>query len=72
MDNNPKPETRNPERVVQLRKPHACGGNSFEIVQMGPEVVLRCLKCRSIVRMARERFYRASKRSGAVKGPVLE
>jgi hypothetical protein len=47
-------------RTVTMKKPHACGGTEFAILKMGPEVTLRCLTCTSLVRMKRERFYRAS------------
>ncbi len=31
--------------VVRLRKPHPCGGFDWEIVRLGADIGLRCLKC---------------------------
>ena len=27
------------------KKPHACGGNEWQIVRLGADVKLKCLKC---------------------------
>ncbi len=52
---------RNTGTSISLRKKHPCGGDSFKVVQMGPEVVLKCEKCGSIVRLERNKFDRALK-----------
>lgn len=31
--------------VVRLRKPHPCGGSDWEVVRLGADIGLRCLKC---------------------------
>jgi len=31
--------------VVRLRKPHPCGGTDWEVVRLGGDIGLRCLKC---------------------------
>lgn len=31
--------------VVQLRKPHPCGGFEWEIVRLGADIRLRCGEC---------------------------
>lgn len=34
-----------PGDVVQLKKPHPCGSDSFEIIRVGGIVRLKCLGC---------------------------
>jgi len=46
------------ESKVTLKKPHPCGSNEFIVIQMGIEVVLKCFKCSSFVRINKERFDR--------------
>ncbi len=31
--------------VVRLRKSHPCGGSDWEVVRLGADIGLRCLKC---------------------------
>lgn len=31
--------------VVQLRKPHPCGGSDWEVVRLGADIRLRCRGC---------------------------
>jgi hypothetical protein len=31
--------------VVQLRKPHACGGDTWRVVRLGADIGLRCETC---------------------------
>lgn len=31
--------------VVQLRKPHPCGEDRWEVVRTGADIGLRCLRC---------------------------
>ncbi len=31
--------------VVQLRKPHPCGSDRWEVVRIGADIGLRCLGC---------------------------
>ena len=30
---------------IKARKPHACGGDEWQIVRTGADVKLKCLKC---------------------------
>lgn len=30
---------------VELRKPHACGGATWQVVRVGVDIGLRCLQC---------------------------
>ena len=41
---------------VQLRKPHPCGGDEWEIYRVGADIGLRCLSCNRRVLLARSLF----------------
>ena len=38
---------------VRLRKPHACGGFEWEVVRLGADIRIRCLRCDRRVLMSR-------------------
>ncbi|HUT19276.1 MAG TPA: DUF951 domain-containing protein [Anaerolineae bacterium] len=42
--------------VVRLRKQHPCGGFEWEIVRIGADIGLRCLKCRRRVLVPRSKI----------------
>ena len=44
--------------VVELKKPHPCGANEWEILGLGVGVKLRCGGCGHIVRIPRARLER--------------
>jgi len=46
---------------VTLKKKHPCGSSEFIVIQMGIEVVLKCEKCGSFVRLAKDKFERSLK-----------
>ena len=39
--------------VVRLRKVHPCGGFDWEVVRLGADIGIRCLRCRRRVLMPR-------------------
>ena len=47
--------------VVQLRKVHPCGGYEWEVVRLGADIGLRCVKCRRRVLLERRVFERRLK-----------
>jgi hypothetical protein len=47
--------------VVRLRKAHPCGGHEWEIVRVGADIGIRCLKCRRRVLLERHDFERRLK-----------
>ncbi len=55
------PDLASIEDRVTLKKMHPCGSNEFIIIQMGMEVVLKCEKCGSFVRLAKDKFERSKK-----------
>jgi len=38
---------------VELKKPHPCGANRWEIVRLGMDIKLRCVQCGRFVVLAR-------------------
>jgi hypothetical protein len=47
--------------VVRLRKAHPCGSYEWEVVTVGAEIGLKCLKCQRRVLLARDVFGRRVK-----------
>ena len=39
--------------TVRLKKPHPCGGFEWEVVRLGADIGLRCLRCERRALMAR-------------------
>ena len=31
--------------IVEMKKPHPCGTNNFQIVRMGADIKIRCTNC---------------------------
>lgn len=46
---------------VRLRKPHPCGGFDWEIVRLGADIGLVCLKCQHRVLLTRRELARRMK-----------
>jgi len=44
--------------VVRTRKTHPCGGDQWEIVRLGADIGLRCLRCDRKVLMPRSKLER--------------
>ena len=47
--------------VVRLRKKHPCGGDEWEVVRIGADIRIRCLKCQRHVLLERSTFERRVK-----------
>ncbi len=56
--------------VVQLRKMHPCGGDTWRIVRLGADIGLRCQTCERRVLLPRSRLERRIKRFVS-RGPQL-
>ena len=39
--------------VVRLRKPHPCGGYEWQVVKLGADIGIKCLKCHHRVLLER-------------------
>lgn len=48
--------------IVEMKKPHACQTNSWEIIRMGMDIKIRCQHCQHIVMMSRRDFERKMKK----------
>jgi hypothetical protein len=48
--------------IVQMRKSHPCGGDSWRIVRLGAEIGIRCLTCNRKVLLPRSTFERRVKK----------
>lgn len=47
--------------TVITRKTHACGCNEWEIVRVGADYKLKCLKCQHVVMLTSDKFHKAVK-----------
>ncbi|NJM06524.1 DUF951 domain-containing protein [Candidatus Gracilibacteria bacterium] len=50
------------EDLVQMRKPHACGGDTWRVFRLGAEIGIRCTTCERKVLLQRSEFERRIKR----------
>jgi hypothetical protein len=50
-----------PGDVVRLRKAHPCGSYEWEVVRVGSDIGLKCLKCQRRVFLERSVFERRVK-----------
>jgi hypothetical protein len=55
--------------TVQLRKKHPCGGYEWEVVRVGADIGIKCLKCQHRVLLERAVFERRLK-AFISRGPV--
>ncbi len=44
--------------VVRLKKKHPCGGYEWQVVRLGADIGIRCLKCQRQVLLERDVFER--------------
>ena len=47
--------------LVEMKKPHPCGTNRWEIVRTGVDFKLRCTGCGHVVMIPRQAFIKAVK-----------
>lgn len=57
--------------VVQTRKPHPCGGDTWAVVRIGAEIGMRCTTCDRKVFLPRSTFERRVKRFVSRAQPIL-
>lgn len=48
--------------IVEMKKPHPCGENRWEIIRMGMDIRIKCTKCGHMVMMPRRDFERKMKK----------
>ncbi|MCL6452842.1 MAG: DUF951 domain-containing protein [Alicyclobacillus sp.] len=44
--------------IVELKKPHACGANRWQIIRMGMDIRVKCEACQHSVLIPRSKFDR--------------
>ncbi|MFZ5973844.1 MAG: DUF951 domain-containing protein [Bacillota bacterium] len=48
--------------VVQMKKPHPCGNNTWTIIRTGMDIKIKCQGCGRVVMLERETFIRRAKK----------
>ena len=48
--------------VVLMKKPHPCGANEMEIIRMGMDIRIKCVKCKHSVLVPRLKFEKKFKK----------
>ncbi len=47
--------------IVKMRKVHPCGGTDWEVLRVGMDFRIKCLKCNRVVMLSRPQFEKAVK-----------
>lgn len=53
---------------IELKKPHPCGGNHFEVMRAGMDFRLKCLSCGAQVWLPRPKLEKRIKKILETKG----
>ncbi len=48
--------------IVYTKKPHPCGSHEWEVIRVGADFKIKCLKCGHIVMLSRVKFEKAVKK----------
>ncbi|HZW68970.1 MAG TPA: DUF951 domain-containing protein [Pseudogracilibacillus sp.] len=48
--------------IVEMKKPHPCGDNRWEIIRMGMDIRIKCLGCDHRVMLPRREFNKKMKK----------
>lgn len=48
--------------IVEMRKPHACQTNRWQITRMGMDIRIKCLHCQHVVTLPRRDFNKKMKK----------
>jgi hypothetical protein len=48
--------------IVIMKKPHPCGGSEWEVLRVGMDFRIRCLKCAHLVMLPRQKFEKGVKK----------
>lgn len=47
---------------VIMKKEHPCGNNIFEIIRLGADIKIKCVKCEHVIMLSRVDFNKKIKR----------
>lgn len=48
--------------IVETRKEHPCGNKTWEVIRLGADIKIKCLKCGRIVMLPRSKFEKSVKK----------
>lgn len=48
--------------VVVMKKEHPCGSNEFEIIRLGADIKIKCIKCGHVIMLSRIDFNKKIKK----------
>jgi hypothetical protein len=48
--------------VVMMKKSHPCGANEMEIIRMGMDIRVKCVKCKHSILLPRAKFEKSLKK----------
>jgi hypothetical protein len=48
--------------VVKMKKQHPCGANEMEIIRMGMDIRIKCVKCKHSILLPRAKFEKSLKK----------
>ena len=48
--------------IVEMKKPHPCGENRWEIIRMGMDIKIHCTKCGRLIMLQRREFDKKMKK----------
>jgi hypothetical protein len=59
--------------VVLMKKQHPCGANEMEIIRMGMDIRIKCVKCKHSILLPRAKFEKSLKKvlRSAGEGPTV-
>lgn len=61
MDGKEK-KNYNKGAIVEMKKPHACQANRWQIIRMGADIKIKCMNCGHIVMLPRRDFEKRLKK----------
>ena len=48
--------------VIQTRKPHPCGGDTWVVIRTGTDIKIKCQQCGRIVMLDRQVYFKRRKK----------
>lgn len=57
--------------MIQTRKPHPCGGDTWTVIRTGADIKIKCATCGRIVMLDREVYFKRRKKL-IQRGPDIQ
>ncbi|MGB9679712.1 MAG: DUF951 domain-containing protein [Thermoanaerobacteraceae bacterium] len=48
--------------IIKMKKPHPCGGDEWEILRVGMDIRIKCLKCGRMILLPRSKVEKGIKK----------